>query len=60
MKTSEPKCVAMKRRGAEYVAQLLSDKSRDEQLEFWIKRTESLLSKQRQKEKKQKSQQISA
>ncbi|OQX01616.1 MAG: hypothetical protein BWK80_59600 [Desulfobacteraceae bacterium IS3] len=60
MKTSEPKCVAMKRRGAEYVAQLLSDKSRDEQLDFWIKRTESLLSKQRQKEKKQKSQQISA
>jgi hypothetical protein len=59
MKTSEPKCVALKRRGAEYVAQLLSDKSRDEQLEFWIKRTERLLSKQRLK-KKQKPQQISA
>lgn len=55
MKTNESKCVAMKRRGAEYVAQLLSNKSRDEQLEFWIKRTESLLSKQRQKRKKQES-----
>lgn len=58
MKTNESKCVAMKRRGAEYVAQLLSNKSRDEQLEFWIKRTESLLSKQRQKRKKQESRYI--
>jgi hypothetical protein len=49
----------MKRRGAKYVAQLLSDKSKAEQLDFWIERTEILLSKQKMK-KKLKSQQISA
>jgi len=43
----------MKRRGAEYVAQLLRGKSKAEQLEFWSKRTEKLLS--RQKGAKQKS-----
>ncbi len=59
MKTYEPKCIAMKRRGAKYVAQLLSDKSKAEQLDFWIERTEILLSKQKMK-KKLKSQQISA
>ena len=45
MKIHEPECVAMKRRGAEYVARLLSGKSRAEQLEFWTERTERLLSK---------------
>ena len=55
MKTHESKCVAMKRRGAKYVAQLLSDKSRIEQLDFWIKRTEKLLSKQKRKQKKQRA-----
>lgn len=52
MMTHEPECVAMKRRGAEYVAQLLSGKSKQEQLEFWIIRTEALLSRQKQKQKK--------
>ena len=44
----EPECVALKRRGAEYVAQLLRGKSEQERLDFWIKRTERLLSKQKQ------------
>ncbi len=59
MKAYEPECVAMKRRGAKYVSQLLSGKSKAEQLDFWLKRTEVLLSKQKKKNKL-KSQQISA
>lgn len=58
MKIHEPECVTMKRRGAKYVEQLLLGKSRTEELEFWIKRTEKLLSKQKQS--KLKSQAISA
>lgn len=50
--TNESECVALKRRGAEYVAQLLSGKTRQEQLEFWSKRTERLLSKQKQSKEK--------
>jgi hypothetical protein len=42
----------MKRRGSEYVAKLLLGKSRKEQLDFWIKRTEILLSKHQQNIKK--------
>ena len=38
MTTREPECVALKRRGAEYVGQLLSGKSKQEELEFWGKR----------------------
>lgn len=55
MATHESECVALKRRGAEYVAHLLSGKSRQEQLEFWIKRTECLLSKQKQKSRNTKA-----
>ena len=51
MKINEPACVQMKRHGAKYVAQLLSDKSREEQLKFWIKRTEILISKQKEKKR---------
>lgn len=47
MTTREPECVTLKRRGAEHVAQLLSGKSRQEELEFWDKRTESLRSRQK-------------
>ena len=46
MKINEPECVALKRRGAEYVTQLLSGKSRQEELEFWSKRTKRLRSQQ--------------
>jgi len=48
MMIHEPECVALKRRGAEHVARLLSGKSRQEQLEFWIRRTERLLAGQKQ------------
>ena len=34
MTTCEPQCIALKRRGAEYVARLLSGKSKREELEF--------------------------
>lgn len=47
MKMNEPYCVVMKRRGAEHVAQMLSRKSRKEQLDFWIKRSERLVAKQK-------------
>ena len=47
MTTREPECVALKRRGAEYVGQLLAGKSQQEELEFWDKRTESLRSRQK-------------
>jgi hypothetical protein len=50
MKIYEPECVALKRSGAEYVARLLSGKSRQEQLEFWIRRTERLLAGQKQRQ----------
>ncbi len=39
MTIREPECVALKRRGAEYVGQLLAGKSKQEELEFWDKRT---------------------
>ena len=54
MTTHEPECVILKRQGAEYVAQLLSGKSRKEELEFWSKRTKRLRSKQKQEEPKYK------
>ena len=57
MTTREPECVALKRRGAEYVGQLLSGKSKQEELEFWRKRTERLRS--RQKPKTSESEQVS-
>ena len=47
MATREPECVILKRRGAEHVAQLLSGKSKREELEFWDKRTESLRARQK-------------
>lgn len=47
MTIREPECVTLKRRGAEHVAQLLSGKSKREELEFWDKRTESLRSRQK-------------
>ena len=46
MTTREPECVALKRRGAEYVAKLLAGKTQRQQLEFWQQRTQALLSRQ--------------
>jgi len=50
MAIREPECVALKRRGAEYVAQFLSGKTQQEQLEFWCRRMERLVSQQRVRE----------
>jgi hypothetical protein len=47
MTTQEPECMILKHRGAEYVAQLLSGKSRQEELKFWSKRTERLRSQKK-------------
>ena len=52
MATREPECVILKRRGAEHVAQLLSGKSKREELEFWDKRTESLRARQKSDQSK--------
>jgi hypothetical protein len=43
----EPKCVILKRLGAEHVATLLAGMSLQEQLEFWRKRTELMLNRKR-------------
>ncbi len=40
MKTSE--CVLLKRKGAEHVQAMLRNKSKEEELKFWQKRTENL------------------
>lgn len=46
MTIHEPECIALKRRGAEYVAKLLAGKTQRQQLEFWQQRTQALLSRQ--------------
>ena len=46
MAVYEAECVSMKRRGAEYVRALLAGKSKQEQLDFWMKRSKRLLAKQ--------------
>ena len=46
MTVREPECVALKRRGAELVANQLLGKSLREQVDFWQRLTESLLAKQ--------------
>ncbi|CAN2042451.1 transposase [Candidatus Magnetomoraceae bacterium gMMP-15] len=47
MMIREPECVVLKRRGAEYVKKLIEGMSLEEQLEFWRKRTESMLERQK-------------
>ena len=42
MKTSEPHCVAMKRRGAEHVAAETAGLSGTEEMEYWRRRSEQL------------------
>jgi len=49
----EPECVALKRRGAKHVEQLIAGMSLPEQLEFWRKRTESMLERQKKSHSKQ-------
>ena len=56
MTTHEPECVALKRRGAEYVSKLLAGKTEEEKLKFWQQRTAALLAKQaKSKNKSEKS-----
>jgi hypothetical protein len=43
MKMRTPECVVLQHQGAKYVSQLLANKTKQEQLEFWRKRTEALL-----------------
>ena len=43
----EPECVTLKRRGAKHIAKLVAGMSLQEQLEFWRKRTEAMLNRQR-------------
>ena len=43
MKIFESECVLLKHRGAEYVSDMLLNKSKDEEFEFWKKRTKKLL-----------------
>ena len=45
MATPEPRCVEIKRRGAEMVAKQLAGKAPRERLQFWKARTEALLAK---------------
>ena len=42
MKIHEFDCVLLKRRGAEHVSSMLLNKSKEEELKFWKKRTENL------------------
>ena len=44
----EPECVVLKRRGAEHVAKLIAGMSLQEQLEFWRKRTQAMLARQKE------------
>ena len=54
----EPECVTIKRRGAERVRRLVEGMSREEELEFWHKRTEKM--RARQKASQSKSRQTAA
>lgn len=47
----EPKCVELKRYGAKHVEKLVAGLTSQEQLEFWQKRTESMLNRQRESRK---------
>jgi len=48
----EAKCVELKRHGAKHVEKLVSGLTLQQQLEFWKNRTESMLDRQRETQKK--------
>ena len=52
MTVYEPECVVLKRHGAEHVSKLVAGMSLQEQLEFWQKRTENMLIRQKKSCKK--------
>lgn len=51
----EPECVRIKRRGADYVAQLTDKMTLEEQLIFWQQRTDALRQRQEAKRKRPSS-----
>jgi len=48
MTSPEPKCIQWKRQGAERVAAQTANMSREQELEFWRKKTEQLRARQAQ------------
>ena len=51
MRNPEPKCIQWKRQGAEKVASQIANMSREQELEFWRKKTEQLRALQIQQRK---------
>ncbi len=52
MTIHEPECVELKRRGAEHVAKMVAGMTLEEQLAFWRQRTEAMLKRQKQQERR--------
>jgi len=52
MMTHEPKCIQWKRQGAERVAALTANMSREQEIEFWRKKTEEMRARQQRQELK--------
>ena len=48
----EPSCVAMKRRGAEYVAAQIAGMTTQEQLSYWQRQTEEMITRQQPAQEK--------
>ncbi len=46
--TQESKCVTLKRRGSEHVANLIEGMSLQEQVDFWKKRTRLMIERQKE------------
>ncbi len=55
MMNHEPKCIQWKRQGAEKVAALTVNMSREQELEFWRKKTELLRTRQASRKKEQEA-----
>ncbi len=48
----EPKCIRWKRKGAERIAELTAHMSREQELEFWHKKTQELRKRQNKQQQK--------
>ena len=48
----EPECVRIKQRGAEHVASMVADMTLQQQLEFWRKRTEAMVKRREQQNRR--------
>jgi len=61
MMIREPKCIRWKRQGAERIASLTANMSREQELEFWNKKTEVLRTRRnRQKQGEKPNKQASS